>query len=191
MAKKITALIICLSVLLSFAACRTVTQHGDNSLYPERSDIEMPDDFSFSIVWGTYGISSYDSLSGKLVKTKHATNVDKYTAFVKMSKGELQAVYRFLFFDIDITKYPDFYDPFNAPDAEVKIASQPNQTIVITATSNGRTKTVTCTHIAFASLEDCFSDEARAFMRSEQEIVNLITSFSEWKAFPDYEFFYD
>ena len=181
---------MCVLVLLSCVAC-TDTQHSNNTLYPETSDIELPEDFSFSIIWGTYGISSYDSQSGKLVKAKDATDVSKYTTFVKMSKGELQAVYRSLFLDIDITKYPEFYDPFNAPDAEVKMVSEPNQTIIITATANGRTKTVTCNAIAFGSLQDCFSDEARAFLTAKQEIVNLITSFPEWKAFPEYEFFYE
>ena len=191
MINKTTALVICVMVLLSCAACRTVMQHGDNTPYPETSDIEIPEDFSFSIVWGTYGISSYDSQSGKLVKTKDATDVSKYTAYAKMSEDELQTVYRYLFCDIDITKYPDSYDPFNAPDAKTKMMSVPNQTIIISAIANGRTKTVTCSAVAFGSLQDCYSDEARAFLTAEEEIVNLITSFPEWEAFPEYEFFYE
>lgn len=190
MINKTAALIICLLLLLSCAACRSVTQHSDNALYPETSDIELPEDFSFSMVWGTYGVSSYDSKSGKLVKTKDATDIGKYTTYVKMSKGELQTIYRCLFCDIDITKYPDSYDPFNAPGAKTEMMSEPNQTIIITATANGSTKTVTCTAVAFGSLKDCYSDEARAFLTAKQDIVDLITSFPEWKAFPDHEFFY-
>ena len=182
---------ICVLVLLGCMACSGITQHSDSLSYPEVSDIGLPEDFSFSIVWGTYGISSYDSQSGKLVKTKDATDVSKYTTYVKMSKGELQTVYRSLFSDIDIMKYPESYDPFNAPDAEIKMMSEPNQTIIIIATANGRSKTVNCSSVAYGSLQDCYCDEARAFLTAEQEIVNLITSFPEWKAFPEYEFLYE
>ena len=125
------------------------------------------------------------------LKTKDASNVGKYTAFVKMSKSELQTVYRCLFRDISILNYPESYDPFNAPGAENKIASQPNQTIVISVTANGTTKTVRCDAVAYGRLDDCYSDDARAFLSAERVIVNLITSFPEWNAFPEYEFFYE
>ena len=35
---------------------------------------ERPEDFSFSLIWGAYGTSSYDSRTGKLVKTTDATH---------------------------------------------------------------------------------------------------------------------
>ena len=150
---------------------------------------ELPDDFAFSIVWGCYGISSYDSNTGKLVKTKDATDVSKYTSTVQLTEDQMTEVYRILFSDIDIFEYPDSYDPFNAPDAEIRVASEPNQTIIISATANGRTKTVTCNGVAFGSTGYC--EEARAFMNAENKIVDLITSLPEWAAFPEYEFFYE
>ena len=150
---------------------------------------ELPDDFAFSIVWGCYGISSYDSNTGKLVKTKDATDVSKYTSTVQLTEDQMTEVYRILFSDIDIFEYPDSYDPFNAPDAEIKVASEPNQTIIISVTANGRTKTVTCNGVAFGSTGYC--EEARAFMNAENKIVELITSLPEWEAFPEYEFLYE
>ena len=171
--------------------CSNVIRHSDDPSAIEGSDIELPKDFSFSITWGTYGISSYDSRSGKLVKTNDATDVSKYTTYVKMSKSELQTVYRCLFSEIDITKYPESYDPFNAPDAETRLMSEPNQTIIISVTANGSTKIVKCEKIAHAGLDYCYCDEAKAFLTAERKIVDLITSFPEWEAFPDYEFFYD
>ena len=188
---KITALLICFIVLLSCMGCGNVIQHIDSASTVDQSESELPEDFSFSITWGTYGISSYDSQSGKLVKTKDATDVSKYTAFVKMSKSELRTVYRCLFSDMDISKYPESYDPFNAPGAEIRMTSEPNQTIEISVTANGSTKTVKCESVAFGSLNDCYSEEAKAFLSAEREIVNLITSFPEWNAFPEYEFFYE
>ena len=150
---------------------------------------ELPDDFAFSIVWGTYGISSYDSKTGKLVKTKDATDVSKYTSTVQLTEEQLKEVYHILLSDIDLFKYPDSYDPFNAPDAEIRVASEPNQTIIISVTANGLTKTVTCSGVAFGSSGYC--EEARVFMSAENEIVELITSLPEWVAFPEYEFFYE
>ena len=164
---------------------------GTNSSWTYRKTVEPPEDFAFSIVWGCYGISSYDSITGKLVKTNDATDVSKYTCYVQLTEEQMKDVYRILFTDNDIFNYPDIYDPFNAPDAEFIMGSEPNQTIIISVTANGQKKTVTCKGIAFGSLDDCYCEEARAFMTAEKEIVDLIRSLPEWEAFPDYEFYYE
>ena len=154
------------------------------------ANTKSPEDFTFSIVFGTYGISSYDSATGKLVKTNDASDVSKYTADVQLTEDQRSEVYRILFKDIDIFSYPDAYDPFNAPGAEFIIASEPSQTIIISVSAEGRTKTVTCSGIAYGSLEDCYCEEAKAFMKAENRIVELLTSLPEWTAFPEYEHFY-
>ena len=151
---------------------------------------KLPEDFSFSIVWGCYGISSYDSKTGRLVKTKDATDVSKYTCIVRLTDDQLIEVYHLLT-DINIFSYPDLYDPFNAPDAENKLMSSPNQSIILSVTADGRTKTVSCESIPFGSLDDCYCNEAREFLYSINKIVELLTSLPEWAAFPEYEFFYD
>ena len=175
MIKRIISILICVSVLLCGASCGK-----------EAKQTTMPDDFSFSIVWNVFGISSYDSKTGKLVKTKDATDINKYTTYLNLTEEELNNVYRLLFVDIDITEYPDTYDPFNN-----SLGSDPDDTIVITATANGRTKTVTCEHIAPGTVDDCYCDEARAFWTVKDEIVDMITSSPEWEALPELEFFYD
>ncbi len=152
---------------------------------------KLPADFAFSIVWGCYGISSYDSKTGELVKTKDATDVSQYTAHVRLTEDRMKEVYRILLSDIDLFRYPDSYDPFNAPDAEIRVASTPSQTIIISVAANGRTKTVRCDGIAFGSPDNCYSEEAKAFMNAENEIVEMITSLPEWAAFPEYEFIYE
>ncbi len=187
--KRIAALAAAFLLLLSFASC--VTKHAAGEPSPENEGIEMPEDFSFSIVWDCYGISSYDSATGKLVKTKDTKNPAKFTKYVMMSDDELKTVYRYLFREIDLSDYPDVYDPFNAPGAELIYTSSPTQTVVISATANGTSKTVTCEGISFGSPDSCFSEEARQFMLAKEKIVAMITSFPEWAAFPDYEVFYD
>ena len=67
--------------------------------------------------------------------------------------------------------------------------SEPSQTIIISVTANGRTKTVTCREVAYGSSGYC--EEARAFINAENKIVELITSLPEWAEFPEYEFFYE
>ena len=55
---------------------------------------EMPEDFSFALTWGVYGISSYDSRTGKLVKTKDATNPRDYVTYVNLSDEVMELVYK-------------------------------------------------------------------------------------------------
>ena len=189
--RRFSLLLAALLVLLSVFSCVGPVQHKVGTPIPDNEGIELPEDFSFSIVWNTYGISSYDSASGKLVKTKDTEHIGKYTKYVKMSEEELKTVYRYLFYDIDLTAYPDEFDPFNAPGAEIIYTSEPNQTVIISATANGVTNTVTCEEIAYGTPNGCYSEEARQFMLAKDKIVSLITSFPEWEAFPDYEVYYD
>lgn len=149
----------------------------------------LPADFSFSIVWDCYGISSYDSKTGKLIKTKDTTNISKYTTTYKMSKEELSRIYNILFSRIDINSYPDEYDPYNAPDAEIRLVSTPSQTVIISVTANGRTKTVTCDEISFGV--EGYDEHATEFIKAKSDIVNILTNTDEWQALPEYEVFYD
>ena len=61
--RKIFTLIVLLSILLLGSSC---------------SKKEIPDNFEFSFTWGCYGISSYDSETGLLVKTSDATKPELY-----------------------------------------------------------------------------------------------------------------
>ena len=146
---------------------------------------------TFSLVWNTYGISSYDSKTGVLVKTKDATDVSRYTTELRLTSDELAACYNALFVEINIMDYPDKYDPFNAPGATSRFMSEPNQTIIITATADGVTKTVKCEGIAFGTYENCYCDEAIDFWSSYRELADVIMSTDEWLSLPDYEFYYE
>ncbi len=63
--KKTFSILLVLMLLLPSAGC----------LGKPVKHFEVPADFSFSLTWGCYGISSYDSRTGKLVKTTDATHL--------------------------------------------------------------------------------------------------------------------
>lgn len=149
----------------------------------------MPADFSFSLVWNTFGISSYDSKTGKLIKTKDTSNIKKYTTKYKMTDEELYKIYDILYNRINIDSYPDDYDPYNAPDAEVRLVSTPSRTVIISVTANGTEKTVTCKEISFGT-GGC-DERATEFLKAVKEITDILTNTDEWQALPDYEFLYD
>lgn len=65
----------------------------------------MPADFRFSLTWGCYGVSSYDSATGRLVKTSDATRPEEYTATYFLDREELEAVWREIC-RIGVFRYP-------------------------------------------------------------------------------------
>ena len=67
--------------------------------------VSVPDDFSFSLTWGCYGISHYDSKTEKLVKTTDATNPDDYVAYYKLTEQDTEYIYS-LISDLNIDSYP-------------------------------------------------------------------------------------
>lgn len=150
--------------------------------------ITVPKDFSFSIVWDCYGISSYDSKSGTLIKTNHATHPEDYITKLVLTEEELKTIYIKLTKNIDIYSYSDTYNPFRKG-----YASSPTQTIIININEGTNTKTVTCKDIAFDFGDGKYlkSQKARNFMKVHDEIVAMLKSSEEWKQLPDYEFGYD
>ena len=178
---RLLCILTALTTLLLLCACGTEKQYDD-----------MPDDFAFSIVWNVYGQSSYDSPTGKLVKTTYTSDPGKFTAYVKLTEEQLNDIYRILFCDIDITGYPDEYDPFRDPVTGKSIASEPSDTVIISATANGVKKTVTCEGIcAIDYLDRCPSEEGKAFLTAKRQIVAVIKSLPEWEAFPGYEIYFE
>ena len=149
----------------------------------------VPEDFAFSLIWGTYGISSYDSVTHRLVKTSDTSDPDKYTACAELSAADMKTICRILT-GLDLSSYPASFDPFNAPGASIQHHSEPNQTIIVTVTANGVTNTVRCEGIGFFSLAWCYDGKAGAFYKAVKDVIDILTSTPEWQAFPDYEKYY-
>lgn len=138
---------------------------------------------SFSITWNVYGISSYDSATGKLVKTTDATNPEDYVTILYLTDSQLGAIWD-LILDLDIKTYPDEYDP-----QEGKMSSEPSMTLILTVKTADFEKTVRAEHIAILYESD--SPKGQRFLAVCKGIVEILTSTEEWKLLPDYETLYE
>ena len=141
-----------------------------------------PEDFSFSLVWGTFGISSYDSKTGKLVKTSHATNPEEYITNYLLSEDEEQTIYD-LIRKLDVSSYPDQYNP------DPNLHSEPSMSIIFTVHTYTGDKTISAEDIAIGY--DCENEKGQKFLTTVKAIKDILTGTEAWKALPDYEFYYE
>lgn len=143
----------------------------------------MVDTLSFSLVWGCYGISSYDSETGRLVKTTDATNPEDYITTLQLD-GTQQFEIQELLWDLDIEEYPDEYDPHGGG-----LASSPSMTLILTVRSGDQIKTVRAENIALTFESN--DPKGQKFLDVCKGIRDILTETDEWNALPEYEFFYD
>lgn len=146
------------------------------------------EDWSFALTFGTYGISSYDSASGRLVKTTDATNPDDYVTELFLGTEELTEICDMLL-ALDIESYPEVYDPINDPDSDDWMMSEPSRKLILTVNFGDMTKTVTCRNVAYTN--SGFDEKSQAFLDVCAKIQEIVTSTDEWKALPDYEVLYE
>ena len=67
-------------------------------------DSAMPKDFSFELTWNINGISSYDSETGKLVKTWDATNPSLYVTTYMLTDADKAQMYEWIS-SLDVNSY--------------------------------------------------------------------------------------
>ena len=144
---------------------------------------DVPDNLSFSLTWNTYGISSYDSVTGKLVKTTDATNPEDYVTTLQLDGQQLFAIWELLW-ELDIETYPDEYDPQGG-----ELSSDPSMTLILTLREGDKVKTVRAEDIALTYESD--DPKGQKFLDTCKGIRDILTATEEWKALPEYEFFYD
>ena len=89
------------------------------------------DHTDFFLRWGVFGISSYDSKTGVLIKTTDVFNrsPDDYKTSLTLSDAQRLRIDE-LINELDIESYPDEYDPYLAEDGTT-IESSPSATIVL------------------------------------------------------------
>ncbi len=144
--------------------------------------------FRFGVRWGCYGISSYDLSTGKLVKTTDATHPENYVTNYHPAFMEIYEIYKMIT-ALDVFSYPDAFDPFNDPDSDVMRMSSPSATIELYVTIGGSEKRITAPNVCLSYSSEY--EKGQRFLDVVKYITDIITSSEEWKALPDYEFFYD
>ena len=170
--RKLIALVLVLVCALSTVGCNTQkTVSGP---------VVVPEDFSFALTWGCYGTSSYDSKTGKLVKTTDATNPDDYVTYYQLTDEDKEYIYN-LITQLDVSSYPEEYDPQNG-------GSDPSMTLVLTVYYNGMNKTIKAKNISLSYTSK--NKKGQAFLSTCEAIHNRLTATEEWKSLPDYEFLY-
>ena len=167
--KKLTTLVL---LLLTLTSC---------NLFKRSLPKEMPEDFSFQVMWNTYGISSYDSKTGTLIKDKYATNVAEYTTSYFLTEDELKEIYN-LIYELNIECYPDEFPYGTFVDAD------PSSTLSLTVFTKDYSKTVKADSVG---AYEAFTIKGTKYLEVITRIRTILTETEAWKALPDYEFYRD
>ncbi len=157
---------------------------ADNTFRTPASMDPLDDtNFEFSLTWGCYGISSYDSKTERLVKTTDAARPEDYITTYSLTTEQWLKIIN-CFSELNIESYPDEYDPHGGT-----LSSDPSMTLTLTVRSGDFSKTVTARDIALTY--ECEDPKGQKFLDVCKVIRDILTSSDEWKALPEYEFFYD
>ncbi len=140
------------------------------------------ENFSFSLTWDVYGISSYDSKTGTLIKTKDATNPKDYTTHLELSIEEWASIWK-LIKELDIESYPDEYNPHGNG------VSTPYMTLILSVKTGDTHKTVTVPETVLSY--ETNDEKGQKFLDTCKGIRDILIGTEEWKSLPDYEFLYD
>lgn len=156
-----------------------------NKSYNSQSDsegIDSIDSFSFSLTWDCYGVSSYDSKTGKLVKTTDATKPEDYVTTYELTAEQKQKIYD-LIMNLNVTDYPDTYNPH-----EDGVMSCPSMTLILSVNTDTVQKTITAKDIAYSYVSE--NSEGQAFLSVCKEIRDILISTEAWKSLPECEITY-
>ena len=182
--KRTLALVLTLILMFCLCACNNEPLPNDDNQQSQNENNNpsiVPEDFSFALTWNVFGISSYDSQTGKLVKTTDATNPDDYVTYYQLTDADKEYIYN-LIVSLDVNSYPDIYDPQNG-------LSAPDATLILTVHINGKTKTIKAEHISLFFVSK--DEKGQLFLDTCEAIGNRLEATEEWKALPDYETLYE
>ena len=152
------------------------------SRYLEAFFQTIPDYFSFALTLGAFGVSYYDSQTGKLVKTTDATNPSDYVTNYQLTEEEKAYIFYDLIYPLNVDSYPVMYDPGNG-------ISTPSRTLILTVRMNGTEKTIKAKDISFSN--ESKDIKGQAFLSTCKAISDFLKATEEWKALPDYEVLYE
>ena len=155
----------------------------------------VPEDFSISLSWGIYGISSYDSRTGNLIKELNPTGLfgaskDDFKAKYYLSDDEKEKIYKLLL-DIDFDSYPSDYRPYE------EYWCLPMSLFRITVRYKGYEKAIYSEQFPGEILsrdyyQKIYTDKrSYNFIRLYDTLVEILTSTEEWKTMPQYDHTFD
>ena len=183
--KRIVVCLLCLSLTVLFVACQKESPKEEPKAEEgnaETSAVSL-NGFNFSLTWGCYGISSYDSKTGKLVKTTDTTHPEDYVTTYRLTAEQKKQIYD-LIEGLRVTNYPAVYDPQGGD-----MMSSPSMTLVLSVRTDTYQKTIRAENIALTY--NAKNRKGQKFLDVCKAIENILTETEEWKALPEYEFFYD
>lgn len=163
--------------------CSGVSDSITDGLENEGLTEVKPISYSFSLIWSTYGTSSYDSLTGRLVKDADATDPDEYTTILCIDDEKMLEIQKIID-DLDIESYHDSYDPFG----DGGISNSPT-TLILTVKTENFEKTV-----SVVGVTDSYTSgdpKGQKFLDACHKIIDIITATDEWKSLPEYERLYE
>ena len=148
----------------------------DADLLPYSEPLPVPDDFSFSLTWGVYGISSYDSKTGKMVKTSDTTNPEDYTTYCQLSDEDMEYIYN-LIVALDVNSYPEEYDPQAG-------FSQPWRTLILTVRVDDEEHTIKAEYVSDMMFSE--DEKGQLFLDTCEAISNRLELTRAWMRLPNY-----
>ena len=148
----------------------------DADLLPYSEPLPVPDDFSFALTWGVYGISSYDSETGKMVKTSDTTNPEDYTTYCQLSDEDMEYIYN-LIVALDVNSYPEEYDPQAG-------FSQPWRTLILTVRVDDEEHTIKAEYVSDMMFSE--DEKGQLFLDTCEAISNRLELTRAWMRLPNY-----
>lgn len=145
--------------------------------------------FGFAIGWGIYSDSTYDSRTGKLVKSGIQPDIADYTTTLVLSGEQLAAVKEILD-RLDLASYPAEFTPYDDVDRTGMEMSIPYETIKIVMYDGEKTLYACCDEIALSD-KNVYSEKTEAFFKAAGEIAGIICSTPEWQSLPELVNFYE
>lgn len=166
-----------ISVLATF--CFLGYSNPDVHDYPKA----VPEDFSVSLTWNCYGVSSYESKTGKLIKAADATHPDNFVTYYQLTDADKAYIYD-LIVSMDVFSYPDVYNP------QEDLYCTPPETLILKVTINGVSKEIKAEEIA-GTYFTSKSKKGQKFLSACKAIITRLEATEEWKALPEFEFLYE
>ena len=163
----------------------------------------VPDDFYISFSWGhkwgPYEMSSYDSLTGELVKVRaecfmgqpEEHTPEEYITTYFLTDEQKKELYQKIT-DTDILSYPDIYKPY----PEWETLSQERVTVKVRY--DNKEKEIVCYPYPAGIMDHpelnkiaTVDEKAKDFISLCSTIEKILTASDEWKAIPYYETYKD